>query len=129
MILVCVNLVAAGCAAGKGGVSLPANLPGGWARGALREPPPESAPPEIRSLSVRSSIEAEYHGPQPMKVTVYAMGSPTAAFEAAQKWRHREGAVAFQEGRFLAVVDAPRASKAQRDAAADALAESLRSAG
>jgi len=105
---------------------LPETLPGGWTRGQVRELPSDSVPAEIRSLVVRRAFEADYQGPEPMRIAIWEM---PAAFEAAQKWRHREGTVAFHEGSYLALIDAPRASKAQRDAVADALTKLLRTGG
>jgi hypothetical protein len=119
--------MAAGCGAQRTPASrLPETFPGGWTRGAIRELTADSAPAEIRYLVIRHAYEAEYEGPVPMKITLWEM---PAAFEAAQKWRHREGTIAFHEGSYLVVIDAPRASKAQRDAVAETLAKLLRSGG
>ena len=122
-----IALLMLGCARDNAdALNLPAALPGGWTRGSARELSPEAVPAEIRALQLTRAFEADYQGPSPMKVIVYVMSSPAGAFEAMQKWRHREGALAFHEGRYLAVVDAPQASKAQLDSAADAVSKSLR---
>jgi hypothetical protein len=127
VISIWIGLLLLGCTSqDTGSLKLPDSLPGGWTHGATRDLSTDGAPGEIRALGVSRAVEADYQGPRQLKVIVYVMNSPTGAFEAAQKWRHREGALAFHEERYLVVVDAPQLSKTERDSAAEAISKSLK---
>lgn len=59
--------------------------------------------------SARAAWRARYRGAPPVVLTVYEMPSETNGFDALQKWRPSTGRMAFYQGRYFAIAEAPGA--------------------
>lgn len=83
---------------------LPAELEGGWRRGAVTGQPVAEAPEVARQLGLDGVFTASYSGPGEIRTTVYRMRTPETAFELAQKWPPAPASVAIYEKRSLVTI-------------------------
>jgi hypothetical protein len=113
----------AGCG-GAAGPSLPP-LPmqvEGWKRAALEFPPVAEAPETASALGVKQWARTRYlFDGEELKVSVFAFGSETAAFEAQQKWPRGQYESISYKGAYFMVCDAPTLNVTQRLTFAGAL--------
>lgn len=97
------------CGARRSSLRLPGRIDGGWE---LKSEAPLDAgaiPGEVRRLGLKQASQASYDGPVPISVKVYQMTTDAGAFEAGQKWRPAEGALAFHAGACFVVAESPGA--------------------
>jgi hypothetical protein len=75
--------------------ALPAELPGGWKRGAVAQA--ATVPEQAATLGVDETAQTTYTGSSgSVEVSAYRMRTDTSAFELMQRWRHDEGAAAYK---------------------------------
>lgn len=95
---------------GDSGPALPA-LPmevDGWKRAALEYPPAAEAPEQARALGVREWARTRYlRNGEELKLSAFAFGSETAAFEAQQKWTRPRHVTTFYKGPLFVVCETP----------------------
>jgi hypothetical protein len=116
---VCLLLALAAC--GPGGVNVsapPAEVGGGWRRGAVSRPPASETPETLRQLGASALLRVPYtRDASSITVEAYSFRAEAAAFEARQRYVQPQAA-AFYRGALFVV--------ARGDVAAAELAGFLR---
>ena len=76
----------------------------GWSRTALRDLPASHPPDPVPATVIESIRAASYEGPGKLEARLYALATPAAALELAQRWAPRADTVFFYRDRFFVVI-------------------------
>ncbi|MCC6363235.1 MAG: hypothetical protein IT165_06895 [Bryobacterales bacterium] len=99
---------------------LPMNL-GAWKRVAVETIPPEEYQQDLRRLGVKRARRAVYRGPIRLTASLYQFRAPAVAFELVQKWRPRQGKLAFQQGDYFIILESEQDDHASMNSFASTL--------
>jgi hypothetical protein len=76
----------------------------GWGRTALRDLPASRPPDAVPAAVIDRIRAASYEGPGKLEARLYALSTPAAALNLAQRWAPRADTIFFYRDRFFVVV-------------------------
>ena len=117
--------VLAACGTAPKDVALPAAVPGGWTRTAMKEIRKADAPGRIAELDLKKAWHGVYDGPTAVEVEVYQFHSSTAAFEARQSWRPDGKRMVHQRNELFITAHSPQPDRSALENFMTALGKAL----